>query len=546
MRGEDRSTIAIAMRLRAVLLLPAILGLAPMLVRCRAATQMVVEVSTDLPCDKHGGTSIAVGKLGALDARSPAATTSTCRGGTLGSLVVVPSGEDDSELAFQVTTGVGVDPSTCAGASSATCIVARRQLRFLPHESVRIRVPMKQVCANVSCDPSSTCSEGRCVSATIDTARCADGVCGEDSLGGGGADGGGPTNVPPGSDPDGGGGGGAEAGVVPLDDFDLAIGEDHACMLQGGDVYCWGDNGTGQLGSSDTYPSATPTRVSGLSEVKAIATNNNTSGAVMKDGSLMMWGEGSAPGGPSRLDGDPADRLCLGWSHLCTLAPGGKQIQCWLKGATVIERYTVDRPIATISCGTDATLLRMADGTVWSTGTGAQLGLSDAALTVGQPVQIPSLADVTNVVAHRDAVFAWRNDGSGKMWGRSEHHELIGYPSGTPAPVELPAAISGYSKIVLGYEHACGLKGGAVSCWGSNEWGQLGRPSASPGFSEVPLPIEGLGAVKNLWAGGSITCAHVESNEVYCWGANERGQLGAGTADPDIAHPAPALLKRPR
>ena len=123
----------------------AMLGLGLSFVTCRDATQMFIEVSTDLPCAQHGGTAIVVGRLGELAAKmdSPASLTTSCRDGKVGTLVVVPSGDDSDDIAFQVTTGIGIDPGTCTATPSPSCIVARRALRFLPHESLRVRVEMK-------------------------------------------------------------------------------------------------------------------------------------------------------------------------------------------------------------------------------------------------------------------------------------------------------------------------------------------------------------------------------------------------------------------
>ena len=71
--------------------------------------------------------------------------------------------------------------------------------------------------------------------------------------------------------------------------------------------------------------------------------------------------------------------------------------------------------------------------------------------------------------------------------------------------LEVPG-LTGVQAIVAGRQHACALfAGGAVSCWGANESGQLARPpSTGP---EAPAPVAGLPPVQRLFAGGSNTCA---------------------------------------
>src|SRR5262245_39809067 len=110
---------------------------------CRTPTQVTFEVTTNVPCSELRETAIAVGSLDALadPGFAPAATAPRCtREGRIGSLVVVPSGGDGDLVAVRITTGVGVAPDACGPESK--CIVARRALRFIPHEELTVRVDM--------------------------------------------------------------------------------------------------------------------------------------------------------------------------------------------------------------------------------------------------------------------------------------------------------------------------------------------------------------------------------------------------------------------
>lgn len=269
---------------------------------------MIVVVTTDVPCGQHPNTTIAVGKLGALAGKTTTTSEVCTEGGTIGTLVIVPSGEDNDEIAFEVTTGIGVDPSTCANGSNRTCIVARRDLHFLPHETIRVTVPMKQICAGVSCEPDSTCYAGACVSATIDQS-CVDGVCGEDTLGPTTAtDGGSDVQAPPVSVADTGPRESSAADVEDVPDVmepdvvsvsdanttgdvtDIVFGEDHTCMLTLGKTYCWGDNHDGEMGInvlSGDYPIPTLTHAPTATK---IATSQQTVAVLTPNHELYMWG----------------------------------------------------------------------------------------------------------------------------------------------------------------------------------------------------------------------------------------------------------------
>jgi len=154
---------------------------------CLTATEISVEVTTDVPCNDTGvqSTTISVGQLGpGLDERPAAASQTRCTDGYIGALVVVPSGANDEAVAFKVTTGVGKSADQCPAAGGPGCIVARRALRFLPHTRLDVPVAMRGSCVGVVCDPTSTCVMGACVPATVsDPSSCAaPGGCGEGAL----------------------------------------------------------------------------------------------------------------------------------------------------------------------------------------------------------------------------------------------------------------------------------------------------------------------------------------------------------------------------
>jgi len=84
--------------------------------------------------------------------------------------------------------------------------------------------------------------------------------------------------------------------VVGLDDaVDLQLGEDHACALRmGGVVSCWGDDGFGQLGDGDADPidSAVPVPVMGLPPgVEQLSLGQDHACAVAA-GEVYCWGGG--------------------------------------------------------------------------------------------------------------------------------------------------------------------------------------------------------------------------------------------------------------
>ena len=92
----------------------------------------------------------------------------------------------------------------------------------------------------------------------------------------------------------------------------------------------------------------------------------------------------------------------------------------------------------------------------------------------------------------------------------------------------MPVAVDAIA-VAAGGSHTCAIvRGGGVRCWGNDSTGQLGDGAPEP-LALSPVEAAGLPPAIALAAGGDFTCALVEDGGVWCWGANEFGQLGDGT-----------------
>jgi alpha-tubulin suppressor-like RCC1 family protein len=97
------------------------------------------------------------------------------------------------------------------------------------------------------------------------------------------------------------------------------------------------------------------------------------------------------------------------------------------------------------------------------------------------------------------------------------------------AAVATPAVAGPFPVVSGGNDFTCALSSSRVFCWGRNEFGQLGDGSASPSLVTTPVQVTGLPPVVAVSAGGFHACAIDVASVMWCWGYNKNGELGTGT-----------------
>ncbi len=303
------------------------------------------------------------------------------------------------------------------------------------------------------------------------------------------------------------------------------------CLLYAtNDVRCWGKGKVGLLGTGSTddlfvIPALAP-RVALSGPAIQLVRWDGHACALLDDGRVQCWGDNeNGVLGYGNLDFVGDDELP---SDVGTVPLGGPAIQ------VVAGQYHM------------CALLEGGAVRCWGGNTLGRLGLANE-ITIGDDETPDSVGPlefagppVVQLVAGLAHTCARHENGALSCWGDNDFGQL-GYPGrGTVGDDERPIDVGHpdiggvATDIACGQEHTCAiLEEGKVRCWGDR--GQLGNStSVLYGDDEAPSesPFAQLsGPAKQISAGSRHTCALLESGDVQCWGGNGYGQLGLGSTE---------------
>ena len=156
-------------------------------------------------------------------------------------------------------------------------------------------------------------------------------------------------------------------------------------------------------------------------------------------------------------------------------------------------------------------------------------------LSTGVPLNEPgfqsgSIFTETTMSAGGDHLCAILDDSSLQCWGDNSFGQLGDGTTTdrlTMTEVGLDAARTAVS-ISSGKDHTCSiLDNGDLQCWGRNNHGQLGDGTAVHSSSPVDVGLSGVPV--QLSSGDWHSCAILDDASLQCWGRNDQGQLGDGT-----------------
>ena len=326
----------------------------------------------------------------------------------------------------------------------------------------------------------------------------------------------------------------------------LACGTHHACATTlDGKSECWGDNSSGQLGVGSDEPfSAVPRKVvtalPNTSFTRLAAGDKNSCG-VTDAGELYCWGDNSSgqlagatleksSKTPVRVDTIKLNDVSVWGEHICGVAREDGQLLCW--GDNTFAQLAVD-PVERVK----------PEPAVAGAGVFAGKRLSGLAVSERHSCAFDKLMG---------ELYCWGDESNGRLGQGSAVLGLSFFDRSSPsltnfsdknmAGQDFPGTLK---DLALGDEHGCVLDQGAqdnidddrVLCWGSNAKGQLLDAATIHGGEHAPYAFTFLTRPINaLSAGGRHTCAlrgdpsreatHPRAQKVRCWGDTSTSQAG--------------------
>ena len=293
----------------------------------------------------------------------------------------------------------------------------------------------------------------------------------------------------------------------------LTPGARHTCALKGGQILCWGGNDYGELGNGTRDTTHTPQQVSNITTATQVMSGGGYSCAQLQSGELKCWGWN---GQGSIGSGGPPERYFEAGDY-DALIPRTVQdsSECVSLGVGHLSSYCIKASGEALAWGYNA---------YSSLGVITEAGV----FAVNTPLPVEGITDAAQLVGGIFHSCVRHTNGTVSCWGR---HDPLGSANGTDQNGKhVMPGVSSVTNLQAGFQHDCVLNSsGRVLCWGVNTSGQLGRGTIDAG-SSTPAPVSGFTfSTLSTSPSGSHSCGLLRDGLLYCWGANNYGQLGDGS-----------------
>ncbi len=240
-----------------------------------------------------------------------------------------------------------------------------------------------------------------------------------------------------------------------------------------------------------------------------------------------------------------------GFLHSCAVQSDAPVVQCWGKNgngqlgngslvdASLPATVSGGVSFAAVSAGGEHSCALSVELDVYCWGLNWNGQVGDNSMTNRSvPTRLAGGLKFRSVAAGLMHSCALTLAGEAYCWGGNASGQLgDGTTTSSLTPVRVGGGVA-FTDLEAGRVHTCGItKTGAIYCWGDNRGGQIGDGFVGVANNRL-LPVRvPVPASKGLNAGSFFTCSVANGGQVYCWGANDRGQIGVGDTSTFITSP---------
>lgn len=323
----------------------------------------------------------------------------------------------------------------------------------------------------------------------------------------------------------------------------ISAGTLHSCGIrEDGTAWCWGAASEGRLGNNTTAPDAqrpvqvqTNTGPGGWNDWVTIKAGEFNTCGLRSNGTIWCWGRATTG---SLGDGQTATAMLRPVQVKDDVGTG-----TWSDWVAVdVSGGDTNSGSLPHACGVRA------NGTMWCWGAAeyGKLGNGTTAPNVSLPVQVQDnvgpgfWTDWLGVSVSGRQSCGLRADGSMWCWGYNVNGAV---GDGTNTDRSRPAQVirnkPGVGRPVLsaGYDHSCGIRGGAIWCWGESNNGTLGDGQSTTDQLRPVATLGGFTDWATVIASRTHTCGVRTNGTGWCWGAAANGKLGDGQTITDQLQP---------
>jgi alpha-tubulin suppressor-like RCC1 family protein len=296
------------------------------------------------------------------------------------------------------------------------------------------------------------------------------------------------------------------------------VGNSFGLAVKNGELWAWGQNGSGQFGNGTTTQATTPIQIGSATDWLDVKCAVGYSLALKKNGTI--WATGGNVYGATGLGTNSGDTLT--WTQVGTGTD-------WYKLTAGIKHSGGLRGTPTWAGAVEGNLVG------FGTNNNGQLGLANNTNPINRPTVAGAFDDWDTVYCGAKHTLAIRN---GLLYTTGENVlSQLGNGNTTASNVFINiGAFADWFKVAGGDRHSLGIRNGLLYSWGNNANGATGRNTAT-GTTTTPTQVGSDIDWTHVAACDNASWGIRANGTLWAWGRNDSDRLGLNSATSQFLNP---------